>query len=254
MRRLLHHRPFLVTLPTIGITVSDVFVAVCISGKPIRITGVYRQRLNDATKAGRAEAIRSAAITSRRVLRAPIGSQAVLAFDPIGCVVDVALTDGWVREPLPIREDSSTVSAFEEAGYSIRRLDALPAALARFARCSLDHHGQISACGWTVSVSDDRLEAETEAARWTLDRGERQREAHTIAPDLRNVRIPEAVLRHLRIETDAAAIGAALRGFGVQPDLLVTPVQPSAASVTTTPQRAPTFSPLAPPGGQQRQN
>lgn len=229
MRRFLQHRPFLVTLPTIGITVSDVFVAVCVSGKPVRITGIYRQRLNNARPTGRAEAIRTAAIAARRVLRAPNGSQAVLALDAIGCVVDVPLTDGWVRDPLPIHEDADAVSALENAGYTIERLDAVPAALARFARCSFDHDGRISACGWTVAISDERLEAETETVRWTLDRGNHHRETHAVAPDLSGVRIPQAIHRHLRIDTDAAAIGAALRGFGVQPDLLVTAMQPSTA-------------------------
>lgn len=219
MRGMFHRQPFLVTLPTVGVTVSDLFVAVSVSGRPIRITGVYRRRLDSLTGPDRRSAVLAAAAEANRVLRVPDGTPAVLALRPVEPRIHLALVDGWGQRPLPVTPDAEVGSALEQAGFVVERFDATPAALARFASCSTQHHGVLRAGSWAVRVSADALTAEVAGEHRPTNRPSAS--ADPAVPDLHGVRLPAAVRRHLSLDLDAAAIGAALRGFWFQPDLLV---------------------------------
>lgn len=219
IRRLFNRQPFLVTLPTVGVTVSDLFVAVCISGPPVRITGVYRSRLDMLLGGDRQSAVLAAAIEAHRVLRVPDGTPAVLALRPIEPTINLPLTDGWGQRPLPVSPDLEAASALEQAGFTVDRFDASPVALARFASCSTQHQGVLLAGSWAVRVSPGALIAEVNGGHRPTN--QTSAGADWSVPDLHGVRIPDVVRRHLSIDLDAGAIGAALRGFWFQPDLLV---------------------------------
>lgn len=210
IRNLLQRRPFLVTLPTVGVTVTDRFIAVCVSGPPVRITGVYRSRLDAVACTDRAGAVLAAASAARRLLRVPGGTPAVLALGAGQPTVRLPLVDGWSRRPLPVVADPGAASGLEQAGFVVDRFDALPAALARFAWSSPHDDGHLRAAGWTVEVSTSELRATTGGHG-----------GPSVVPALRGVRIPDAVGRHLRTDVDAGAIGAAIRGFGFHPDVMV---------------------------------
>lgn len=212
-------RPFLVTLPSVGVTVSDVFVAVCVKNSPIRLTGVYRVRLDALDATYRRRALRVASEEARRVLRAPTGTPVVLALGPTEHRVDLSLDGGWGRWSVPVRADPDAVSGLVDAGFAIERFDALPAAVARFGWCVAAGPATSCAAGWSVTVAADELQA-TAATRRSGARPGRSGRRDPM-PDLRGVRLPNPVRRHLRPDLDAGAIGAALRAFGIHPDLMV---------------------------------
>jgi len=204
------------------VTISDVFVAVAVRSDPVRVTGVYRCPLPFGAEGVDEQAgVQAAADDARRTLRLSTGTPVVLALDPIERHVAVGLDDGWGRRPLPVRVDRAAVEGLDAAGFVVDRFDSLPAALARFAWASRHHQGRIHASGWTVTATAETLTATADGTP-AVTGGPTDRR-HQGLTDLTGVRFPRAVRRHVRIDSDAGAIGAALRSLGFQPDLMVDP-------------------------------
>ncbi len=220
----LGRRPKVTTLPTVGVSLGETFVAVCLSGPPVQITGLYRHKLTDPDRQGgdhsTPEMLPRVFAEARKVLRVPLGTTVVVATPTADRSLRVPLANGWGRHPVSVRIDSQAVNSLEAAGFNVATADALPAALARFAHCSNIHRGRVRALGWTVEVTNHELLAET---------GRSVRTGDESAVDLRGVRIPRRVGQHLSCARDAAAIGAALREYGFAPDMLTEVAQIASA-------------------------
>ncbi|MGH1492780.1 MAG: hypothetical protein ACRBK7_25870 [Acidimicrobiales bacterium] len=216
----MQRRPFITTLPCVGVTATDTFVAVCLRGSPIRLTGIYRCRLDLPGSGGRGPALAKAAEEARRVLRAPAGTPTVLALPPVAQTVRLPLDDGWGKRALPVTADDEAVSGLDGAGFRVERFDAVPAALARIAWSSTRPYGDdVWVGGWRVSMWADFLYAE--AGPPVSIAGTATGAEDRSGLDLDGMACPGALRRHLRAQLDAGAIGAGLRGLGLDPDLLV---------------------------------
>ncbi len=226
MSSMLARWPFLQTLPSVGVAISNVFVAVSIRSDPARVTGVFRSRLGPpGVELGpdRRALVSQAAAEAAQRLRLPEGTSVVLAAEPEERILRLSLVDGWCQRPVRVVVDHAAVAGLADAGLVAERLDLVPAALARLTAGSSPQGGRIFAAAWAVSATADRIEAAADPPGWMSEA------ATTGGQDagqvtLGGIHLPATVRRHINLATDAVAIGAALRGLGLAPDLIVEPV------------------------------
>lgn len=154
--------------PVVGIGVADTTLTmVAMRPNPLRITAVVRTRVSDAAVVNgdiRLPQRLATELQAGRVqMRLPSGTPAVIALEPHGDQLAIALGADFGPEPeveVSGNQYDRCTSVVASAGFRPERVDVIPAALARLGLIEHPLHAVVrDAGGWQVAVSGDGLQA-----------------------------------------------------------------------------------------------